>query len=120
MNNRKYIDCYTNKVKSNRHVRFLMHKKKLINLINKASNYPTACFWSETYSEYILPDAEWRLKECGKDYPTSRAYPKRYWRDQRSEEIKRICNRKFRRKKIEINGKSNIYRHYTEFWWEYD
>ena len=46
---------------------------------------------------------------------------KRYWRSQRSSEIKRRCNRSFRKNNAdEISQKSNKYRRYTEFEWEYD
>lgn len=117
MNNRKYIDNFSGKVKSNRHTRFFKQKRKNIRLIN-IPRWPNVCCWSETYSEYILPDADRWNRECGRDYPTEKAYPKRYWRRRNGYWVRRSCNRRFRRQKRDFVGKSNSYRRCTEFWWE--
>ena len=44
----------------------------------------------------------------------------RIYRRQISKQLKIYCNRCYRHKKIDILGKSNIHKKYTEFWWEYD
>ena len=120
MENRKYIDPFTAKVKSNRHARFRKQRRKDIRLINESKGYPYVCDWSKTYSEYTLPDALSYISECGRKLPARNAYPKRYYRARSSIEIRKTCNRKFRRRNADLKGKSNDYRRCTEFWWEYD
>ena len=120
MNNRKYYDPFTGKVKSNRHARFDRQKRKNIRLISDTSSFfSSGCVWSETHGEYILPGSNplWN-DEVGKELPAKNAYPKRYWRYQGSKELKKVCNRQFRKQNKDFPGKSNAYRRYTEFWWE--
>ena len=117
MDNRKYADPFTGKVKSNRHARFCSQRRKDIFLISDVQ-WPPVCGWSKSHKEYLLPDATFWTKECGKEYPAEKAYPKRYWRSKAGVELRRYCNRRFRKQKREFSGKSNDYRRCTEFWWE--
>ena len=119
MDNRKYVDMYSGKEKSGRHVRKQRQRRKEIRLIDKTrGNYASGCFWSETYPEYILPDAvSWR-NGFGRSIPAEKAYPKRYGRGKRSRFIKKMCNRSFRKQNAVFCAKSNHYRRCSEFWWE--
>lgn len=146
MSNRKYVDTYSGKVKSNRHARFIKQRGKDIRAINVPSGFcDSGVNWSDTYSEYILPDGKFGgvissmleiyrqndidfdlndldytdlLYGCGKDLPTRKAYPKRRWRKRYGCWLRKNCNRRFRRQKRDFLGKSNAYRHCTEFWWD--
>ncbi len=119
MNNRIFIDSISGKVKSNRHARFLRQREKDIRAIDEVSrNYVSGIVWSDSYSEYILPDAVSYRRECGKVIPAKKAYPKRYYRCKASLYYKKSCNRRFRRQKRDFFRKSNTYRRCTEFWWE--
>jgi len=71
----------------------------------------TAPCWVDKYGEYCDegdPDAV-RIHRC--------------WRRQESKNIKRYCNRKFRRTnrfRMLVAQQKGFYRKATEFWWELD
>ena len=119
MNNRKYTDTVSGKVKSNRHARFIKQRRKDIRAIAECSRaYVSGIEWSESYREFILPDADRWRNEFGRYQPGKRAYPKRYYRWRYAPYLRKTCNRRFRKQKRDFLGKSNTYRRCTEFWWE--
>ena len=118
MNNRRYNDGFSGKEKSNRHIRRKKQRRKEILKIYSVCTIGSGYYWSDTYSEFFLPDGDYFNRQTGKDFPASKAYPKRYYRGKRSKRFKKSCNRRFRNMEFDSSIKSNIYRRYTEFWWE--
>lgn len=81
-----------------------MYLEHLVFLATYPSGYPSGAYWKEG----------WKDK-------TFQARYVRCYRGQRSKQIKKRCNRRFRRKREGYYDTPNgcAYRKVTEFWWEY-
>ena len=108
ISNRKFKDLYSQKIKSTRYLRKRRQKRKEAKLIEQCRSYINGYGWSDyDFIGYGIISK-----------PAENAYVKRYYRGKRSDYLKKVCNRKFRKNKTEYRNKSNIYRKVNEFWWE--